>query len=179
MPTANKSHGAFLPEKRSEIMFLVSSRNTKPELKVRSALHRLGYRFRVHRQDMSGEPGIVLPKYHTVVFVHGYFWHQNVGCKKATISKTSHAKRQQKLERNVLREQEAIMALRAKGWKVVVLWECDLRIPFSVEISKLDEALCSRRKDLQQELRGSGGSIGSTETLGVGPEEEALFDPDI
>lgn len=169
----------FSPEKRSEIMSLVRSRNTKPELKVRSALHRLGYRFRVHRRDLSGSPDIVLPKYRTVVFVHGCFWHQHVGCKKATIPKTNHDKWQQKLERNVLRDQEAIMDLEAKGWKVVVLWECDLRKHFSLEISKLDEVLRSRRKDLQQESRGSVGSTGSTETLDMGSEEEAPFDPDI
>lgn len=178
----NKGHDVFSPEKRSKIMSLVKSRDTKPELKVRSALHRLGYRFRVHRRDMPGSPDIVLPKYRTVVLVHGCFWHQHAGCKKATIPKTNHAKWQQKLERNVRRDQEAIADLEAGGWNVVVLWECDLRKHFSLEVSKLNEVLRSQSKDLQQELRGNGGSTGSTgpiDTLGRGSEEKALFEPDI
>ena len=74
-------------EKRSQMMARVKSKDTKPELRVRSALHGMGYRFRVHRKDLPGNPDIVLPKHQTVIFVHGCFWHQHPGCKKATLQK--------------------------------------------------------------------------------------------
>ena len=74
-------------EKRSQMMARVKSKDTKPELRVRSALHGMGYRFRVHRKDLPGNPDIVLPKHQTVIFVHGCFWHQHPGCKKATLPK--------------------------------------------------------------------------------------------
>lgn len=116
----------FTSQKRSEIMSQVRGKNTKPELKIRSLLHRMGYRFRLHCRDLPGNPDIVLPKYRTVVFVHGCFWHQHPGCRRATTPKKNSEFWEVKLRRNRERDQEAIRNLRNEGWSVVVLWECEI-----------------------------------------------------
>jgi len=101
--------------KRSEVMSRVKSKNTKPEVRVRSTLHGLGYRFRLHRKDLPGNPDIVLPKHRTVILVHGCFWHQHPGCRKATIPKNNHAYWERKLRRNVERDLKAKAALHEGG----------------------------------------------------------------
>lgn len=108
-------------------MARVRSKNTKPEKCVRSALHRLGFRFRLHRRDLPGIPDIVLPKHKTVIFVHGCFWHQHEGCKKATLPKQNAATWAAKLSRNVARDAEVRQALEMLGWQVELVWECELR----------------------------------------------------
>jgi DNA mismatch endonuclease (patch repair protein) len=113
-------------EKRSVVMSRIRSKNTKPELAVRSLLHSLGYRFRLHRKDLPGRPDIVLPKYHAVIFVHGCFWHLHAKCRDGTIPKTQHEKWKEKLERNVARDKEHQRKLRSLGWKVLVIWECEI-----------------------------------------------------
>ncbi|MDE3187328.1 MAG: DNA mismatch endonuclease Vsr [Acidobacteriota bacterium] len=113
------------PEQRSRNMAAIRSENTKPERLVRSLLHSLGYRFRLHRKDLPGKPDIVLPKYHAVVFVHGCFWHQH-GCKDSYLPKSRKSYWVPKLVRNRERDAEHINELRRKGWKCLVLWECEL-----------------------------------------------------
>jgi DNA mismatch endonuclease (patch repair protein) len=113
-------------QKRSEVMSHIRSKNTKPELAVRSMLHRNGFRFRVHRRDLPGCPDIVLPKYRAVVFVHGCFWHLHEGCRDGTVPKTQHEKWKAKLERNVERDKLHYDCLKNAGWKVLVLWECEI-----------------------------------------------------
>lgn len=108
-------------------MSRIRSKNTTPEKTVRSLLHRMGYRFRLHRRDLPGNPDIVLPKYHTVIFVHGCFWHRHRGCKNCTTPKTNTAFWQQKFNRNVERDQKSQMNLRETGWKVIVVWECEVQ----------------------------------------------------
>ena len=108
-------------------MSKVKSKNTKPELQVRSWLHKRGFRFRLHRKDLPGIPDIILPKYKIAIFVHGCFWHQHPGCKKATIPRTNHKFWKQKLERNVERDNEHDDQLKRQGWKVITLWECDVK----------------------------------------------------
>lgn len=108
-------------------MSKVKSKNTKPELQVRSWLHKRGFRFRLHRKDLPGVPDIILPKYKTAIFVHGCFWHQHSGCKKATIPKTNHEFWKQKLERNVERDNEHVNQLKQQGWKVFIVWECAVK----------------------------------------------------
>lgn len=130
----------FTPEKRSEVMSRVRSGNTKPELLVRSLLHRMGYRFRLHRKDLPGKPDIVLPKYRTVVLVHGCFWHQHPGCRKATVPKRNRAFWEAKLSRNTERDREVVRKLEQAGWKTVTIWECELR-------RGAGEDLASRLKD--------------------------------
>ncbi|WP_312522442.1 DNA mismatch endonuclease Vsr [Anaerospora sp.] len=117
----------FSSEKRSQVMAKVRSKNTVPERIVRSMLHEMGYRFRLHRNDLPGRADIVLPKYKTVIFVHGCFWHMHPGCKKAAIPEINHDMWQKKLERNVARDVENQRELIKLGWHVRVIWECEVR----------------------------------------------------
>jgi DNA mismatch endonuclease (patch repair protein) len=117
----------YSEQKRSEVMSKVRSKDTKPELQVRSWLHKRGFRYRLHRKDLPGCPDIVLPKYETVIFVHGCFWHQHPACKKATIPKKNHKFWKQKLKRNVERDSEHVDQLEEKGWKVITVWECAVK----------------------------------------------------
>jgi DNA mismatch endonuclease (patch repair protein) len=129
----------FSPEKRSEIMSRVRSTNTKPEITVRSFLHRLGYRFRLHRQDLPGKPDIVLPKYRLVIFVNGCFWHQHTGCKKATIPKNNRAFWEAKLWRNIERDKLVHKELKDKGWNVLVIWECEAKKDLELIAHKIEQ----------------------------------------
>jgi len=114
-------------EVRSRNMRRVRGKDTKPELIVRSVLHGLGYRFRLHRADLPGCPDIVLPKYRTVVLVHGCFWHQHPGCRKATIPATRSDFWAGKLGRNVERDGETKLKLKRLGWKIITIWECQTK----------------------------------------------------
>ena len=113
-------------EKRSWNMSRVKSKNTAPEMRVRSALHCAGYRFRLHVKDLPGKPDIVLPKYKTVIFVHGCFWHRHTNCSDATLPKTNTQFWEQKLQGNVDRDKKEQDELKKLGWQVVVIWECQL-----------------------------------------------------
>jgi len=112
---------------RSWNMSRIKSKDTKPELIVRSLLHRMGYRFRLHRKDLPGKPDIVLPKYKTVVFVHGCFWHRHPNCKYAYTPKSRQEFWKKKFRDNVKRYRAIAKELRNSGWKVLVVWECQLR----------------------------------------------------
>jgi len=107
-------------------MRAVRNRNTKPEIRVRSTLHRAGYRFRLHRRDLPGSPDIVLPRYLTAIFVHGCFWHGHEGCRRSKLPSTRTGFWQSKIERNKERDAVARMALIELGYRVVTLWECEL-----------------------------------------------------
>lgn len=113
--------------KRSQMMSGIRGRDTAPEMRVRRLLHRLGYRFRLHRKDLPGSPDIVLPKYHVVILVHGCFWHFHQGCRLAKIPGTREEFWRGKLLRNRERDFAAVAALRARGWRVLQVWECFLR----------------------------------------------------
>lgn len=111
----------------------VRSRDTKPELLVRSLLHRLGYRFRLHRSDLPGKPDIVLPKYKTVLFVHGCFWHQHRDC-PASARPTSNVEYwNKKLDSNVKRDVASKAKLEDLGWRVLTVWECETKNPAALE----------------------------------------------
>jgi DNA mismatch endonuclease, patch repair protein len=116
----------FSKEKRSEVMSRIRGKNTTPELKVRSMLHRMGYRFRLHVADLPGKPDIVLPRYKTVVFIHGCFWHRHRGCKLAYTPKTRAEFWARKLFENAKRDEEAALMLQALGWRVITIWECEV-----------------------------------------------------
>jgi DNA mismatch endonuclease (patch repair protein) len=108
-------------------MAAIRGTDTSPELKVRSLLHRLGYRFRLHRRDLPGSPDIVLSKHRTVVFVHGCFWHRHPGCRYSTTPKTRADFWNRKFEQNVERDHRQERRLREMGWSVMIVWECELR----------------------------------------------------
>jgi DNA mismatch endonuclease (patch repair protein) len=110
--------------KRSAVMRCVKGRDTQPELIVRKLLHRLGYRFRLHRDDLPGKPDIVLPKLGIVIFVHGCFWHQHAGCSRSERPTSNVEFWKKKLDRNMERDTENFEQLRAAGWRVFVAWEC-------------------------------------------------------
>lgn len=105
----------------------VRSTDTTPERKVRSLLHRLGFRFRLHRKDLPGKPDIVFPKYSAVVFVHGCFWHRHPGCPHATTPATRQDYWLPKFKRTMERDRRNQRELRRRGWNVIVVWECELR----------------------------------------------------
>jgi len=117
----------FTPEQRSKVMAAVRGKDTAPELKVRKALHSLGYRYRLHRKDLPGKPDIVLPKYDTCIFVHGCFWHRHPGCKRATTPKTNRKFWREKLLKNQKRDKGVRKKLKELGWRVKVIWECDTK----------------------------------------------------
>ena len=112
--------------RRSWNMSRIRDKNTQPERKVRSLLHKLGYRFRLHRKDLPGRPDIVLPKYRAVIFVKGCFWHRHKNCEYAYTPKSREQFWQTKFENNVKRDHLVHRQLRKLGWLVIVIWECEL-----------------------------------------------------
>lgn len=106
-------------------MARIKSKNTSPEVKVRSLLHKLGYRFRLHDKKLPGKPDIILPKHKTVIFVHGCFWHHHKGCARASMPKTNQQYWQKKFKRNIERFDAVEKEITKLGWKVFVVWECE------------------------------------------------------
>jgi len=106
-------------------MSRVRSKNTGPELIVRSLLHKQGFRFRLHRKGLPGKPDIVLPKYKTVIFVHGCFWHSHAFCSDATVPKSRTEFWVKKFADTIKRDESNQALLLNLGWKVVVIWECE------------------------------------------------------
>jgi DNA mismatch endonuclease (patch repair protein) len=119
--------------RRSWNMSRIRGSNTGPERTVRSLLHRLGFRFRLQGRGLPGRPDIVLPKYRTVVFVHGCFWHRHRGCKDCTTPSNNRNFWVKKLDGNVARDGVKKRVLRKLGWRVVVVWECETESPRSLE----------------------------------------------
>lgn len=111
-------------EQRSWVMSRIRGRDTAIEVRLRSALHRMGFRFRKNVRGLPGTPDIVLPKYKTVVFVHGCFWHRHANCKRATMPKSRVAFWRKKFERNIVNDRQHLRDLRKAGWRVVTVWEC-------------------------------------------------------
>lgn len=129
---------------RSALMARVRSMDTGPERRVRSALHALGLRFRLHRRDLPGTPDIVLPKHRMVVFAQGCFWHQHCGCTRATLPKSRADFWAAKLKANVARDGIVRRRLHEMGWRHFDIWECETKNP---------DVLGKRIKDLQATLR--------------------------
>ena len=117
----------YTPDQRHRNMAAIHSSSTKPELKLRLALWRQGFRYRVNVKRLPGSPDIVLPKYRTVIFVHGCFWHGHKDCKNASTPKTNTEFWIAKIARNQQRDQEVWRQLEAKGWSVIIVWECRLK----------------------------------------------------
>src|ERR1043166_3860002 len=115
------------PAARSNLMSRVRRKDTAPELAVRKVLHSMGYRFRLHRADLPGNPDLVLPRHHLAIFIQGCFWHGHVGCRRSALPKTNRRFWDRKIERNRQRDVEARARLEASGWRVHWLWECETR----------------------------------------------------
>ncbi|MDO8900527.1 MAG: very short patch repair endonuclease [Phenylobacterium sp.] len=113
------------PERRSANMRAIRSRNTKPEIIVRSAAFRAGYRYRLHDRGLPGSPDLVFPKRRKVIFVHGCFWHSHEGCAKAYRPKSRAAFWSEKFRKNRERDGRVLLAVNALGWEALVVWECE------------------------------------------------------
>jgi DNA mismatch endonuclease (patch repair protein) len=119
----------FSKGKRSWIMGRVRGRDTKPEMLVRSLIHRMGFRFRVHRRDLPGNPDIVLPRHRKVLLIHGCFWHGHPGCPRSKRPTTNQAFWDRKLDGNLERDKRFRAELSSMGWKVFVIWQCETKVP--------------------------------------------------
>ena len=139
----------FTKEKRSWIMGRIRSRNTKPEIIVRSLLHRMGFRFSLKRKNLPAHPDIVLPKYKTVVLVHGCFWHRHKGCRTFSMPKSRKRFWRKKFENNVRRDKKNKCELRKLGWNVIVLWECEVMKHPEKIAKRLLNKLTLQREDLR------------------------------
>lgn len=117
----------FSQEKRRSIMGSIKSKNTTPELIVRRLLHKLGYRFRLHKKDLPGSPDIVLPKYKKVIFVNGCFWHGHESCKKSQLPETNREFWQDKISKNIKCDAENIAKLTELEWGVLIIWDCQTK----------------------------------------------------
>jgi DNA mismatch endonuclease, patch repair protein len=115
------------PETRSYNMSRVRSKNTKPEMMVRKFLHGQGFRYRLHVATLPGKPDMVLPKYKTVIFIHGCFWHGHKGCRYFTLPKTRTEWWLQKIKGNQKNDRLSTIQLQVLGWKVITVWECELK----------------------------------------------------
>lgn len=129
---------------RSRMMAGIKGKDTKPEMVVRRYLHACGYRFRLHRKDLPGKPDIVLAKLKTCIFVHGCFWHRHIGCRYATTPKTREDFWNDKFRANVARDLRAIQALEDAGWRVLIVWECEIRHSRETTLAALASVLRSR-----------------------------------
>ena len=119
------------PERRSWLMSRVKSRDTTPELTIRSMLHKDGYRFRLHRTDLPGKPDIVFGPRKKAIFVHGCFWHGH-RCRKGRLPKSNDAFWRAKIVANKKRDRKHLRSLAALGWKILVVWQCELKDPLAV-----------------------------------------------
>lgn len=117
----------FTKEKRSEVMSKIRGKNTKIEVLVRKWLFSIGFRYRIFDKRYPGTPDIVIPKFQTVIFVHGCFWHAHDNCKYFTIPQSNREFWIEKLKRNKARDERNIKALDSMGWNVIVVWECELK----------------------------------------------------
>jgi len=132
------------PAMRSWNMAQIRGTETRPERLVRSLLHRAGYRFRKNVSSLPGRPDIVLPKYRTVIFVHGCFWHRHKNCKHATMPQTNKAFWIKKFERNVANDKKHARQLRKLGWQVITVWTCDIEKDPEGVVRRVRESLRSK-----------------------------------
>lgn len=114
-------------ETRSRMMSGIRGKNTRPEMRLRRFLHKAGFRYRLHDRSLPGTPDLVLPRFRTVILVHGCFWHRHAKCRLATTPGSNVEFWQRKFASNVERDSVAVGELLAAGWKVVVIWECGLK----------------------------------------------------
>jgi DNA mismatch endonuclease (patch repair protein) len=127
------SRDKLSPEARSALMAKVPSKNTVPEIRVRRAAHAMGLRFRLGRRDLPGSPDLVFPRHRLAVFVHGCFWHRHPGCHRASLPSTRPEFWKAKFAKNEARDLAVTTALHAKGWKTLVIWECETKVQTHIQ----------------------------------------------
>lgn len=127
---------------RSENMRRIRSKNTKPEMIIRQLIHSMGYRYRLHRKDLPGKPDLVFPSRKAVIFVHGCFWHQHSdpACQDAHTPKSNQDYWVSKLNMNIARDKTHYEALNSLGWRVLVIWECEIQNNKDI-VQKIEEYL--------------------------------------
>ncbi len=130
------------PEKRSWNMSRIKGKNTKPEVLLRSLLHQVGFRFRIHANNLPGKPYIVLPRYNTVIFANGCFWHRHKNCQYAYSQKSRQDFWQEKFSHTVQRDQEKTEKLLKDGWQVHTVWECELKESPNEALKKVIRRMC-------------------------------------
>lgn len=160
-------------EQRHKCMSHIKGKNTKPEIVVRKFLFANGFRFRLFRKDLPGNPDIVLPKYRTAIFINGCFWHAHKGCKYATTPKTNTEFWTNKINKNCERDEQNHLKLRQLGWNVIVIWECQLKP------NKREETLAGLRYTLDSFFLKTNDikpySLPETETT-IAAEEEVIYE---
>jgi DNA mismatch endonuclease, patch repair protein len=129
-------------EQRSYNMSRIKGKDTKPEMLVRKFLHAQGFRYKLHDKTLPGKPDIVLPKYKTVIFIHGCFWHGHENCKYFVVPKTRTEWWTEKIQKNTANDEKAMTLLKNTGWKIITLWECNLKP------GKLEKTLAALLKKL-------------------------------
>lgn len=129
---------------RSRMMAGIRSKDTKPELTVRKYLHARGFRYRLHTRQLPGSPDLVLPKYRVAVFVHGCFWHRHHDCRYTTMPTSNADKWDLKFRQNIERDARTKTALEASGWRVIVVWECELRKDALNRLDRLSREIVSQ-----------------------------------
>lgn len=134
----------FTKKKRSEVMSRIRAKNTKPELLIRQFLFSQGFRYRLHQKNLPGKPDIVLKKYSTVVLINGCFWHGHTNCKIFKMPKSRQDYWIPKIEGNISRHSKHIRELKRLGWKVIVIWECQLKKnKLDLTLMKLEKKIIS------------------------------------
>ncbi len=141
----------FSPSERSAIMARVQSTGSAPEMKVRRAIHREGFRFRLHHPHLPGKPDLVFPRYRLAVFVHGCFWHWH-GCKRSRMPEANRDYWTRKIDRNVARDERNREALQRLGWDVVIIWECELKSGIEALIADLQQRRVNESSEEQPSL---------------------------
>jgi DNA mismatch endonuclease (patch repair protein) len=126
MPSRHSPPWPDVQERHRQVMRSNKSKNTKPEIVIRKMLHAMGYRFRLHRRDLPGTPDIVFPSRKAAIQVHGCFWHQHEGCRHGRVPSTRQDYWVPKLSRNVQRDSQVCQRLGALGWRLMIVWECDI-----------------------------------------------------
>ncbi len=143
------------PEKRSWNMSRIKSQNTKPELQLRKVLHDMGFRYRLHDKKLPGSPDLVFPKYKAVIFVHGCFWHRH-GCKQTTTPATRKDFWKAKFKTNTKRDKKNIQELQNAGWRVMVVWECELKNSDKNNLYETVQRFLLKKNNIETRIVSSG-----------------------
>ena len=149
------------PAVRSRMMSGIRGKNTKPELEIRSALHRAGFRFRLYQKDLPGRPDLVFPRYHAVLLVHGCFWHGH-DCHMFRWPMTRQEFWRQKIEGNIARDWKQRTALLAMGWRIARVWECAVKGKTRLHIENITDQCTIWLKSNTKELEVRGYEAGAT-----------------